>query len=132
MIKNLIDNPKKSEAINNLKGNNINNSLLNSATFNNNILMEDNLKTEKPKIMIVFKTVKVSYPITVEFGTTIEELLRNFLKKVKRKKYIDIENSKIGFLFNSVRLNKNQKVLQNVVEKYFNNRRLPTIIVTHL
>ena len=94
--------------------------------------MEDNLKTEKPKIMIVFKTVKVSYPITVEFGTTIEELLRNFLKKVKRKKYIDIENSKIGFLFNSVRLNKNQKVLQNVVEKYFNNRRLPTIIVTHL
>jgi hypothetical protein len=131
-FKNLIDNPKKSEAINNLKGNNINNSLLNSATFNNNILMEDNLKTEKPKIMIVFKTVKVSYPITVEFGTTIEELLRNFLKKVKRKKYIDIENSKIGFLFNSVRLNKNQKVLQNVVEKYFNNRRLPTIIVTHL
>ena len=131
-FKNLIDNPKKAQLINNLKEKSINNSILKSITSNNNnIYIEDNNK-EKPKMMIVFKTVKVSYPMTVDFGTSIRELLKQFLKKVKRKKEIDIGDTKIGFLFNSVRLNKNEKALKDVVEKYFNNRRLPTIIVTHL
>ena len=131
-FKNLIDNPKKAQLINNLKEKSINNSILKSITSNNNnIYLEENNK-EKPKMMIVFKTVKVSYPMTVDFGTSIRELLKQFLKKVKRKKDIDIGDTKIGFLFNSVRLNKNEKALKDVVEKYFNNRRFPTIIVTHL
>ena len=132
-FKNLIDNPKKAQLINNLKEKSISNSILKSMTSNNNnIDMEENNNKEKPKMMIVFKTVKVSYPMTVDFGTSIRELLKQFLKKVKRKKDIDIGDTKIGFLFNSVRLNKNEKALKDVVEKYFNNRRFPTIIVTHL
>lgn len=93
---------------------------------------DTNILLEKPKMMIVFKTIKVSFPMAVDFGTTIEELLKNFLKIVKGKNKIDLKKDKIGFLFNSVRLNKNEKILKIVVEKYFNNRRLPTIIVTHL
>ena len=83
-------------------------------------------------MMIVFKTVKVSIPMAVDFGTTIEELLKNFLKVTKGKNKIDIRKTKIGFLCNSVRLNKNEKILKILVEKYFNNRKLPTIVVTHL
>ena len=93
---------------------------------------DTNILLEKPKMMIVFKTIKVSFPMAVDFGTTIEELLKNFLKIIKGKNKIDLKKEKIGFLFNSVRLNKNEKILKIVVEKYFNNRRLPTIIVTHL
>jgi len=97
------------------------------------IKLEDtNILLEKPKMMIVFKTVKVSIPMAVDFGTTIEELLKNFLKVTKGKNKIDIRKTKIGFLCNSVRLNKNEKILKILVEKYFNNRKLPTIVVTHL
>ena len=97
------------------------------------IKLEDtNILLEKPKMMIVFKTVKVSIPMAVDFGTTIEELLKNFLKVTKGKNKIDIRKTKIGFLSNSVRLNKNEKILKILVEKYFNNRKLPTIVVTHL
>ena len=97
------------------------------------IKLEDtNILLEKPKMMIVFQTVKVSIPMAVDFGTTIEELLKNFLKVTKGKNKIDIRKTKIGFLCNSVRLNKNEKILKILVEKYFNNRKLPTIVVTHL
>ena len=97
------------------------------------IKLEDtNILLEKPKMMIVFKTVKVSIPMAVDFGTTIEELLKNFLKVTKGKNKIDLRKTKIGFLSNSVRLNKNEKILKILVEKYFNNRKLPTIVVTHL
>ena len=70
--------------------------------------------------------------MVVDYGTTIEDLIKKFLKKVKGKTYFDVKKIQTGFLFNSVRLNKNEKLLKSVVEKYFKNRRLPTIIVAHL
>ena len=98
-----------------------------------NKLKDTNLLIEKPKIMIVFKTGKgYSYGFTVNFGITVEQLLQKFIKKVKKIDYANISKSKIKFLFNSVKMNENEKVLKTLVEKYFENRRLPTIIVTHL
>ena len=101
-------------------------------TFNNKLVDKINLIEEKPKIMIVFKSTKISYGMVFDYGTTIEELIKTFLRKVKGKAYYDIKKINTGFLFNSVRLNKNEKIMKTVVEKYFKNRRLPTIIVTHL
>ena len=98
-----------------------------------NKLKDTNLLIEKPKIMIVFKTGKgYSYGFTVDCGITVERLLQKFIKKVKKIDYANISKSKIKFLFNSVKMNENEKVLKTLVEKYFENRRLPTIIVTHL
>ena len=98
-----------------------------------NKLKDTNLLIEKPKIMIVFKTGKgYSYGFTVNFGITVEQLLQKFIKKVKKIDYANISKSKIKFFFNSVKINENEKVLKTLVEKYFENRRLPTIIVTHL
>ena len=98
-----------------------------------NKLKDINLLIEKPKIMIVFKTGKgYSYGFIVNFGITVEQLLQKFIKKVKKIDYANISKSKIKFLFNSVKMNENVKVLKTLVEKYFENRRLPTIIVTHL
>ena len=87
----------------------------------------------KPEMMIVFKTGKgLSYGVNVTFGTTVEHLLQKFIKEIKKKKYVNVRKTKIKFLFNSVKLNENEKALKTTIEKYFNNRRLPTIIVTHL
>ena len=98
-----------------------------------NKLKDTNLLIEKPKIMIVFKTGKgYSYGFTVNYGITVEQLLQKFIKKVKKIDYANISKSKIKFFFNSVKINENEKVLKTLVEKYFENRRLPTIIVTHL
>ena len=105
----------------------------NKENIANNKVKDINLIKEKPKIMIVFKTGKgYSYGFTVNYGTTVEQLLQNFIKKVTKKDSMNIKKSKIKFLFNSVKLNENEKVLKTLVEKYFQNRRLPTIIVTHL
>ena len=98
-----------------------------------NKLKDTNLLIEKPKIMIVFKTGKgYSYGFIVNYGITVEQLLQKFIKKVKKIDYANISKSKIKFFFNSVKINENEKVLKTLVEKYFENRRLPTIIVTHL
>ena len=98
-----------------------------------NKLKDTNLLIEKPKIMIVFKTGKgYSYGFTVNYGITVEQLLQKFIKRVKNKDFVNLKESEIKFLFNSVKLNENEKVLNTLVEKYFKNRRLPTIIVTHL
>jgi len=98
-----------------------------------NKLKDTNLLIEKPKIMIVFKTGKgYSYGFIVNYGITVEQLLQKFIKKVKKIDCANISKSKIKFLFNSVKMNENEKVLKTLVEKYFENRRLPTIIVTHL
>ena len=98
-----------------------------------NKLKDTNLLIEKPKMMIVFKTGRgYSYGFTVNYGITVEELLQKFIKKVKGLDFANIKKSKIKFLFNSVKMNENEKVLKTLVEKYFKNRRLPTIIVTHL
>ena len=131
-FKKQIDAQQISQNINNSKEKNNNNKNLNSKTLNSVIITEANIIKEKPKMMIVFKTVKVSIPLAVDYGTTIGELLKQFLKITKGIKNIDFQKTKIGFLFNSVRLNKSEKILKSVVEKYFSNRRLPTIIVTHL
>ena len=107
------------------------------ANINNVILPSDNTENEliqmKPEMMIVFKTGKgLSYGVNVTFGTTVEHLLQKFIKEIKKKKYVNVRKTKIKFLFNSVKLNENEKALKTTIEKYFNNRRLPTIIVTHL
>ena len=83
--------------------------------------------------MIVFKLGKgFSYGLIANDGITVEQLLQKFIKRVKNKDFVNLKESKIKFLFNSVKLNENEKVLNTLVEKYFKNRRLPTIIVTHL
>ena len=124
---------KKKNINNNISENNMNNTKsIKETTFNNKLVDKINLIEEKPKIMIVFKSTKISYGMVFDYGTTIEELIKTFLRKVKGKAYYDIKKINTGFLFNSVRLNKNEKIMKTVVEKYFKNRRLPTIIVTHL
>ena len=100
-----------------------------------NKLTDTNLLIERPKMMVVFKIGRgrgYSYGLIVNYGMTVEQLLQKFIKKVKGLDYENIEKSKIKFLFNSVKMNENEKVLKTLVEKYFQNRRLPTIIVTHL
>ena len=132
-FKNQLDNNKKE------KLENTNNNIQEQKNTNKNIsfykskINEYNLIMEKPKMMIVFKIGKgFSYGFETDFGITIEELLQKFIKKVKNKDFVNIKNTEIKFLFNSVKLNENEKALKTLVEIYFKNRRLPTIIVTHL
>ena len=129
-FKNQLDNNKKEKTGN--TNNNISEqkNTNKNISSNNNKINEFDLITEKPKMMIVFKTGKgFSYGFETEYGITIEELLKNFIKNVTKKDCVNIKKAEIKFLFNSVKLNDNEKALKTVVEKYFKNRRLPTIIV---
>ena len=104
--------------------------------LNNKINFVEKEKEKKEEInqaYIVFKTTKASYGIVVNSDISIEKLLRMFLVKVKNiNNNFDIRKSKTIFIFNSIKLNKNEKILKLSVNKVFHNRRMPTIITTHL
>ena len=80
-----------------------------------------------PKININFKTTQgTARLICVDFGTTIDEALKIYLKRVGRPDLINNIQNKICFLYNADRLNFGDKT---PVEKYFNYKETNIVIV---
>ena len=62
-------------------------------------------------------------PIVVKFGTTVEELLNLYMKRE-----VDVTEKKFFFIWNSKKINKNEK---ESVEKYFCNLKNVTILIIY-
>ena len=73
---------------------------------------------------VIFK--REHYPavtIVVKFGTTVEELLNLYMKRD-----VNIQKEEFFFIWNSKKINKNEKEL---VEKYFCNLKNVTILIIY-
>ena len=74
-----------------------------------------------PKMNITFDNGRIKITITVTYGTTIEELLNKYLKRIN-----SFHNEKIIFLYNAEKINRNE---QKKVEAYFALNLSPKITV---
>ena len=78
-----------------------------------------------PKNNIIFRATQgVSYTLVVDYGTTIDKLLKKYLKRTNRS---DLEKSNnISFLFNARRLKFGD---QTKIEDFFKDITNPKVVV---
>ena len=81
-----------------------------------------------PKISVIFKTTQgISHILVVNYGVTIDELLKRYLKRIGRPDLIGDDHKKICYLFNGgYKLKFGDKT---TVEKFFKNVPHPTVVV---
>ena len=82
-----------------------------------------------PKINVIFKTTQgVTHTLVYNYGTTIDEVLRKYLKRVNREDLLNDEQTrgKICFLFNAAQLKfgSNTKI-----EEFFKGISNPKVVV---
>ena len=89
----------------------------------------DDLDDGKPKINAIFKTTQgVSHNLVYSYGTTIDAVLKKYLKRVNREDLINDEKNKgkICFLFNAAQL----KFGDNTpIEQFFKGILNPKVVV---
>ena len=89
----------------------------------------DDLDDGKPKINVIFKTTQgVTHTLVYSYGTTIDAVLRKYLKRVNREDLINDEKNKgkICFLFNAAQL----KFGDNTpIEQFFKGISNPKVVV---
>mgnify|MGYP006873156078 CR=1 FL=1 len=82
------------------------------------------------KINVIFNTTQgVSHAMALDFGTTVDQALKKYLRRVGKSELLDdLENTstKICFLFNAQQLKFGD---QQTIEKFFQNNLNPKIIV---
>ena len=82
-----------------------------------------------PKINVIFKTTQgVTHTLVYNFGTTVDDVLRKYLKRVNREDLINDEKNKgkICFLFNAAQL----KFGDNTpIEQFFKGISNPKVVV---
>ena len=89
----------------------------------------DSLK-QGPKINIFFHTTKGTKTIVVvNHGTTIEETLEKYLKRVGRPELVNKTEDKICFLYNAAQLKFGDKT---PVEKFFSSNSSPKVVVNDI
>ena len=83
-----------------------------------------------PKISVIFKRTRGNTNvITVNYGTTINDTLEKYLKRVGRPDLIGTQDNKICFLWNATKM----KFGDNTpVEKFFKNALNPKIVVNDI
>ena len=80
-----------------------------------------------PKINAIFKTTQgLTTNMRFDFGTTIDQALGQYLKRVGKPELIGNLQNKICFLYNAKQLNFGD---QSKVEVFFNNMVTPKIVV---
>ena len=80
-----------------------------------------------PRLKVRFKTTQgVDNNITVEYGTTIDQLLKKYLTIQKREYLIEYESHNIVFLFNAKQIKLGDKTK---VEQFFKNIINPMVVV---
>ena len=81
-------------------------------------------------INIIFKTAQGNnYPLSIKYGTTIDQILEIFFRYIGRPDLYDNKDDEIGFLYNTCRLRYGD---QTKVEEYFKYSSNPIIIVNDL
>ena len=89
----------------------------------------DDLDDGKPKINVIFKTTQgVTHTLVYSYGTTIDAVLKKYLKRVNREDLIKDETNKgkICFLFNAAQL----KFGDNTpIEQFFKGISNPKVVV---
>ena len=109
--------------MNNFMGIPINNFM--GMQMNNNMEALDNIK----KMNITFKTTQgISKNIVVDYGTSIDNMLKKYLKEVNHPELINSKD-KICFLFNARKLKFGDKTK---IEDYFKNTFIPKIVVNEV
>ena len=89
----------------------------------------DDLDDGQPKINVIFKTTQgVTHTLVYSFGTTIDEVLKKYLKRVNREELINDEQSKgkICFLFNAAQLKFGDNTK---IENFFKGISNPKVVV---
>ena len=136
--------------INNMN-NNFNNNIQNPGNMSNNIndtMEEEWMKGFKmgvesiynndnneeiskgPKLNITFKTTwNTSTFLTIDYGTPIDEVLKKYLRVIKRPDLIGDKNNKLVFLFNACKLRFGDKT---PVKLFFKNIPNPKVIVNDI
>ena len=90
-------------------------------------VLNEGKNSQIQKINITFKTTQgTAHLIRMDYGTTINEALKIYLKRVGRPDLIYNITNKICFLYNANRLNFGDKT---PIEKYFNYKENPMVIV---
>ena len=93
------------------------------------IRMENN-KINIKKINVLFATSSQGKKenLDVEYGTTIDELIKLYLNKVKRPDLID-KDKNISFIYNSKALNFGDKrKIENVFKNNYNNNNIIFVV----
>ena len=93
------------------------------------IRMENN-KINIKKINVLFATSSQGKKenLNVEYGTTIDELIKLYLNKVKRPDLID-KDKNISFIYNSKALNFGDKrKIENVFKNNYNNNNIIFVV----
>ena len=89
----------------------------------------DDLDDGKPKINVIFKTTQgVTHTLVYSYGTTIDAVLKKYLKRVNREDLINDEKNKgkICFLFNAAQLKFGDKT---PIEQFFKGISNPKVVV---
>ena len=84
---------------------------------------------DSPKINVIFKTTQgVTHTLVYNFGTTVDQVLRKYLKRVNREDLINDEQNKgkICFLFNAAQLKFGDKT---PIEQFFKGISNPKVVV---
>ena len=80
-----------------------------------------------PRINIIFNTTQgTSHNIAVPHGTTVNQALEKYLKRIGKPELIGTQESKICFLWNA---NKMRFGDNTPVEQFFKNMQMPKIVV---
>ena len=82
-----------------------------------------------PKINVIFKTTQgVTHTLVYNYGTTVDEVLQKYLKRVNRADLINDEQNKgkICFLFNAAQLKFGD---QTTIENFFKGISNPKVVV---
>ena len=89
----------------------------------------DDLDDGKPKINVIFKTTQgVTHTLVYSYGTTIDAVLKKYLKRVNREDLINDEKNKgkICFLFNAAQLKFGDNT---AIEAFFKGISNPKVVV---
>ena len=83
-----------------------------------------------PKINVIFNTTQgTTHNMVMSHGTTIDEALKKYLKRVGRPDLINDNSNKICFLFNATKL----KFGDNTpIEQFFKNAPNPKVVVNDI
>ena len=80
-----------------------------------------------PKKNVIFQTTKRDcHILVVNYGVTIDELLKRYLKRIGRPELIGDKSNKIRFLYNTEELKFGDKT---TIEKCFKNALNPKVVV---
>ena len=83
-----------------------------------------------PKINVIFNTTQgTTHNMVMNHGTTIDDALKKYLKRVGRPDLINDNTNKICFLFNATKLKFGDKT---PIEQFFKNAPNPKVVVNDI